>query len=235
MASYMKRQAVGDPAEWVYQIDPQGFFVRDAQGVVQKAHWTDLVELRLAQAPSKDRPFRHVTVVVHRNGRTWAIDNVSAISAAEYEDRSPDYAPFIRALFAEIGQRAPYARVKRGNSFLGYWSIVVAIGLLVAIGAGLLIAVPVTGAPALVSGLLKLALLFLFVIPLWGWLADIRPRGVRISQLPDSAYPTATRYQAPPPAPAPATQPVEIVALPQTGAQKVLTAAPVQVSQPPAA
>jgi hypothetical protein len=226
MVSYSKRQAVGDAAEWVYQIDPQGFFVRDGRGQVRRAHWTDLVELRVGAAPLKDRPWRHVTTVVQRNGSQWEIDNVGAVTAVEFEDRSPDYAPFVRALVAKLRETTPYARVKRGHTFFGYWSIVAAVGLLLALGVLAVILIPIEGGSPLAIGLAKLGLLALLIVPVCSWLAELRPRGVRVDQAPESMFPSAAKWRPPaPPAVPPPPHPVAL-APPETAAA--------QPAQPPA-
>lgn len=188
---YAKRVTRTDRQEWGWWVDGDYFVESDGRGVMRRTHIGDILEVQTAPAPAKFRPWRHQTLLGLRNSRKIAIDNAHFVGVANYEDRSKTYAPFVRRLIATIAKKAPYAKARRGASYLGYVAMIGFVVVLIALVAVLLFLLPIEGVPGV--PFIKVGLLALMTPPLVVWVAKSRPSGIPLSKLPPGALPRAKR------------------------------------------
>lgn len=188
---YAKRVSRKDRQDRGWWVEGDYLIESDGGGGLRRTHLGDILEVQVAPAPAKFRPWRHQTVLGLRNSRRIAIDNAHYVGTANYEDRSREYAPFVRRLIDRIVEAAPYAKARRGASYIGYVAMLAFVMLLITMVAVLLFMLPIDGVPGIVF--IKLALVGLMAPPLFLWVAKSRPTGMPLAELPAGALPRAKR------------------------------------------
>lgn len=186
---YAKRSARGDKQDCGWWIDGDYLIDSDGKGVERRTHVGDILEVQTAPAPARFRPWRHQTVLGLRSGRRIEIDNASYVGVANYEDKSAEYAPFVRDLIGVVAAKTPYAKARRGASYLGYVAMLVFVLVLIALVGVLLFLLPIEGVPGI--NWIKIGLVALMAPPLLAWVLKSRPTGMRLSELPPGALPRA--------------------------------------------
>ena len=186
---YAKRVSRADRQDWGWWVDGDHLVESDGRGATRRTHLGDILEVQTAAAPAKFRSWRHQTILGLRDSRRIEIDNAHYVGVANYEERSESYAPFVRQLVDAIVRRAPYAKARRGASYLGYVAMLAFVFVLIALMAVLLFVLPIEGVPGIVF--IKAGLIALMAPPLLAWVVKSRPSGMPLSQLPPGALPQA--------------------------------------------
>ncbi len=186
---YAKRNTRLDKQDCGWWVDGDYLYETDGRGREWRTHLGDVLEVQTAPAPAKFRPWRHQTVLGLRNSRRIAIDNAHYLGTANYEERSAAYAPFVRQLIEVITEKAPYAKARRGASYLGYVAMLAFVAVLIGLVATLVFLLPIEGVPGIVW--IKAGLVALMAPPLFAWVVKSRPTGMRLADLPPGALPRA--------------------------------------------
>ena len=189
--AYAKRRNRFDEQDCGWWIDGEFLIASDGKGVERRVRLSDVLEVQTAPAPARFRPWRHQTVLGLRDSSRIVIDNAHYVGTANFEDRTAEYAPFIRELVDHVIERAPYAKARRGASYLGYVAMLVFVGVVLVLLGALIFLLPIEGVPGVVF--IKAALLLLAAPPLFAWVLKSRPVGIRLEDLPAGALPRAQR------------------------------------------
>ena len=186
---YAKRETRFDKQDRGWWVDGDYLFETDGRGREWRTHLGDVLEVQTSPAPARFRPWRHQTVLGLRNSRRIVIDNAHYVGAANYEDRSASYAPFVRDLIEVIAEKTPYAKARQGASYLGYVAMLAFVVVLIGLVATLLFLLPIEGVQGIVW--IKAGLVALMAPPLLAWVMKSRPTGMRLADLPPGALPRA--------------------------------------------
>ncbi len=189
MVSYSKRENFFQKAEWTWMVEDAGLRVRDCHGADYLVPWSDVTAIRIATAPTNMKPWRQLMALKLRAGGEMVIDNVHFAGVGEFQYRAETFAPFVRTVVEKLAARSPDMQCNLGAQTVGYWT---SMALLTAgaIGLGLvLLAVPFEGIPGIAW--IKIGLVAAMVPALILWIVKARPRGVRITEVPESALPRA--------------------------------------------
>ncbi len=188
---YAKRNTRFDRQDCGWWVDGDYLYESDGRGREWRTHLGDVLEVQTAPAPARFRPWRHQTVLGLRNSRRIEIDNAHYVGTANYEDRSELYAPFVRELIHVVAAKAPYAKARRGASYLGYITMLAFVVVLIGLVGVLLFLLPIDGVPGVVW--IKAGLVALMAPPLFAWVLKSRPSGMSLSELPPGAFPEIKR------------------------------------------
>lgn len=191
MAVYSQRRNLFETAEWVWSVQDGGIGVCDHTGAKVLARWENIASVRVAHAPTRYKPWRHLMELRMTDGAKLTVDNVQFKGLANFEDRSDTYAPFVRAALDAIAVKAPQARAMLGATPVGYWLSVVFLAVVAVALAMILMAVPIDGIPGVAW--IKMGIIAFFIPQLVIWAVKARPRGVELGAIPDSALPAAVR------------------------------------------
>jgi hypothetical protein len=195
MVSYSKRSNLFQKAEWTWRVGDGGLHVRDCHGAAYVVPWTEVTKVRLAYAPTRFKMWRHMIELKFRDRTNMVIDNVHFAGIANFENRSDTYTPFVRAMIEQIAAKAPDARCSLGAQVVGYWLAMAFLAAVFTVLVALLLAIPIDGVPGVAW--IKLGIIAFFIPALIGWAVKARPRGAKITEIPESAYPRISSPLAP--------------------------------------
>lgn len=187
MISYSKRESLFEKGEWTWTVDDDALRVRDPKGGDSVMYWKEVEGVRLAYAPTRFKTWRHLLELKFRANGKMTIDNAHFAGVGNFEDRSAAYTPFVRAALAKVAQKAPDARCSLGAAPVGYWLAMIFVWAVFAALAAVMLAIPIDGIPGVAW--VKLGIIAFFIPSLAAWMVKARPRGAKISEIPDSAFP----------------------------------------------
>ncbi len=189
--TYSRKRTGMSRGEREWRVEEGALVTRSASGNERRTEWRDIVGVRLYHEPARDRQWRYAFELHTKQGDRIVIDNVHAMGARAFEDRSSTYTPFVRAALQRIAASNPKARALLGETPKRYFFLLLAS--LVAIGAlaFALIAVhtPLDGQPY--ATLVKLGIVLLILPLFWRGVLKSMPHGVPLDAIPDRALPPA--------------------------------------------
>jgi hypothetical protein len=192
---YKRRQNAMSRGEREWRVEDDALVSRGARGDVQRTPWRAVACVRVAHAPTRLKPWRHVFELRLRDGRKIVLDNGHFVAMSNFEDRSESYTPFVRAALEKIHQANPKARALVGESPWRYAAYLVAalVGLVAAATAIMLAPTPLDALPF--AGLVKLALVLLMLPGFAYWILKAFPRGSPLDSVPERALPSVSVEQ----------------------------------------
>jgi len=164
---YRKRENLFENGECEWRVEDDAL-VRTAPGGAQtRLNWADVRSLRVRFSPSTAKPWLHQFSIETASGSA-TIDNCQFAGIAQFEDRSADYAPFVRAALERIAVLAPGAQVHVGSTPFAFWGSLAFMTACFALLIFVLIAIPLP-APLPVTIAVKLGVIVygLFLLPRW--------------------------------------------------------------------
>lgn len=187
--TYRRRHNAFSRGEREWRVDDEGLSSVGASGHVRRWAWKDFVSVRLCHEPTRLKPWRYTFEAQFRSGEKLLLDNGHYSGPAQFEERSSDYASFIRGLLARLHQANPKLRALTGETQKRYFFLMLAALLGLGGLAYVLVALPtpLDGLPF--SGAVKLGLILAMLPVFWGLVARAMPRGVALDAIPDYALP----------------------------------------------
>ncbi len=188
---YRRRHNALSRGEREWRVEEGGLASVGASGHVRRWAWKDFVSVRLCQEPTRFKPWRYTFHAQFKSGEKVLIDNGHYSGPARFEERSEEYAAFVRELLARLHAANPKLRALTGETQKRYFFLM--LGSLLALGAlaYVLIAVPNPLDSLPYAGAVKLVLILAMLPVFWGWVAKAMPRGVALDAIPDYALPPA--------------------------------------------
>lgn len=185
---YRRRRGALSRSEREWRVE-DGALVTRGSGGERRYPWKDFVSVRLFHEPAPHRPWRYVFELQPRHQRKIVIDNAHFIGRGQYEERSADYAHFVRAATHQLALKNPRARALMGETPKRYFFLL--LTALIALGAlAMVLATVRTPFDALpYANLVKFAIIALMLPVFWGWVIKAMPRGVPLDAIPERALP----------------------------------------------
>lgn len=185
---YRRRRGAVSRSEREWRVEDDAL-VTCGSGRERRYLWRDIVSVRLTHDPARARPWRYVFELQPKHQRRIVIDNAHYLGERQFEERSADYSPFVRAAVARWAVEHPRGRVLIGETPKRYFFLL--ITALLGFGA-LAFALAVTPTPLdelSYIGLAKLAAVLLMLPVFWWLVLKAMPRGVSPDAIPDRALP----------------------------------------------
>lgn len=195
MAIYRQRRNFFEKAEWEWAATPGGLRVTDHHGQAFLTPWGSVAAVRVAYAPTRYKPWRHLLEFRLADGRKLTVDNVHFKGVADFENRSDSYTPFVRAALSELGRNSPKVRVRAGAAPVGYWVSAIFVLTVFAVLAAILLAIPIDIIPGIAW--LKMGLIAVSLPVLAFWFVRARPRSATLDTIPESSLPRAPEPRRP--------------------------------------
>lgn len=187
--TYRRRSSSMSSGEREWRVTDDALVRLSPSGRVKKYAWRDIVSVRLFAAPARRRPWRYVFELQPRHARRIRIDNAHFAGSGEFEDRSADYTPFVRASLRQLAAANPKARALMGETPKRYFFLLLA-GLFGLGGlALLLITAPTPLDRFAYAAPVKFGLILLMLPVLWLLAVRAMPRGVSLDDMPERALP----------------------------------------------
>lgn len=189
--SYLRRGNAFSRSEREWRAEEHDLVTVGTSGAEKRFAWSDMLSVRLCAEPARGRPWRYVLELHPKRGGKIVIDNASYIGPGRFEERSSDYAAFVRASIDRLHVAKPQMRALIGETPRRYFFLLM-LALLGLCGlAFTLIAVrtPLDSLPY--APLIKLAIVLAMLPVFWGWVLGHMPRGVALTDIPDRALPPA--------------------------------------------
>ncbi|MCB1498475.1 MAG: hypothetical protein KDK07_01595 [Bauldia sp.] len=171
-----------------YQLTVDALTWTDEGHPLDGVFFDDIAEVRLAYAPSRIARNRYRTQVIFRPGGMTEFTNMSYAGFADFEDRSDDYAAFVRALHRRLAAIDPQPAFRKGSSVAGYLASIL---ITVLIFAGLVVAALMLfnwGGPWI--AIVKIAIILFFIPTLLRYLRRSTPATYDPRDLPADALPS---------------------------------------------
>lgn len=164
---YRKRENFLLKGESEGRIEPDALVWLRPDGTVQSLRWAEVRSIRLRSNPAMGKRWRHQTRI-DTAASSIAIDNGHFAGISDFEDRSRDYSPFVRAALERIQACAPQASVEIGSPPLVFFGLMAfAIAGLAAL-VFVLIALPLPAPfPLVVIAKLGIVAYLLTMMPRW--------------------------------------------------------------------
>jgi|GEM_PF-2337837 len=175
--------------EW--RVEDDALVSRGASGHERRYLWSDIVSVRLCHEPERFRPWRYVFELQPKHQRKIEIDNAHFVAQRSFEERSDDYAAFVRAALARLEVAKPGLRVLIGETQKRYFFLLLAALVAFCALAYALIAIPTPFDDQPYVPLAKLLIILLMLPMLWLWVLGSLPRGVPLDDIPPRALPPA--------------------------------------------
>jgi hypothetical protein len=173
VTSYAKRDNAFERGDHVWRVGPDALVWFRPDGSSVTTLWRDISAVRLAYAPTRFKPERHLIELRTRQGRRLIIDNIHFRGVGAFETRSQAYSAFARAVLDQVAAHAPDARAWLGASSAAYGMQLAAMVAGLGLAAVVLIGLPTPPGPLL---LVKLALIALALPVAILWAVRARPR-----------------------------------------------------------
>jgi len=176
--------------EW--RVEPDALVTRGGAGRERRYRWRDIVSVGLYRDPAPNRPWRYVFELQPRDARKIVIDNAHFVSRGQFEERSHDYAPFVRASLASLAEANPKVCALVGQTGKRWFFLL--IGALIALGGlAYVLATVRTPLDALpYAALIKFGIILAMLPIFWGWVLKALPRGVPLQNIPEKVLPPDT-------------------------------------------
>lgn len=187
--TYRRRRGPMSRSEREWRVEDDALVTRGIAGREKRYRWRDFAGIRVFAHPAPGRPWRYVFELQPKHARKIVIDNAHFLGPNDYENRSAQYTPFVRAASARLAAENPRLRVLVGETGKRYFFLL--IGALIALGALAFVLVAVrTPLDALpFSGLIKFGLILAMLPVFWRWVIGAIPKGVPPDAIPDRALP----------------------------------------------
>lgn len=190
---YRKRENLFAKGETEWRVENDALIRTGADGTQTRLAWRDVASLRLRLYPTSAKPWLHEFHLA-APGTRLVIDNCHFAGVGEFEDRSADYAAFVRAALERIRECAPQARVTLGSDAMSFWAMLAFAATSIALLTAVLILIPLP-APLPIVVIAKLAVFTLALLRLPRWVARNWPRKADL-QTAAAALPVSDRAPA---------------------------------------
>lgn len=187
--SYSRRSNIFEKAEWVWVPDSDGIRETDPRGRHGLIPWEDILQVRLAFAPTGAKPWRYLMELKLRSGGKLTVDNVHFAGAGSFEDRTATYLPFVDAVLDRLRRWRPNVKVRAGSSPGAYWLQLLFVGAAFSLLAAVLLALPGVTIPGIAWVKLAIIAVSLPLLVRWAWRSY--PRLCDLETIPASALPPA--------------------------------------------
>lgn len=164
---YRKRENIFLNGESEGRVEPDTLQWFRPDGTMQSLRWADVTSVRLRANPTMSKRWLHETVIEAPTARI-RVDNSHFAGVSDFEDRSKEYSPFVRAALERVQALAPRARVQLGSSvasFAGLMAFVV-VSFIALVAVLLLLPLPAPF-PFVVVVKLGLIVYMLTLLPRW--------------------------------------------------------------------
>lgn len=186
---YRRRRNALSRSEREWRVEDDALVTRGGSGVEKRYPWTEFVSIRLCSEPARFRPWRYVCELQPRDRRKIVIDNAHWSGPRCFENRSNDYAPFVRAIIARLAAVRPAGTVLIGETPKRYFLLLMFALLGLGGLAFVLIAAPTPIDATPYAAAIKFAIILLMLPVFWRWVLRAMPRGVPFTDVPDRAMP----------------------------------------------
>lgn len=177
MIQYAKRANAFEKGEQDWTVSPEALIWSRPGAGTASLPWREVVEVRLAFAPTRLKPARYLLSLTARGGRRWTVDNQHFAGIANFEDRSARFTPFVLGCVERVAALAPGARARLGASAGSYWAQLVFVTAMFALLVAILILLPTPlGAVVWIKAVIVIASLPLLA----RWVRRARPRRVSL-------------------------------------------------------
>lgn len=189
--TYRRRRGPLSRSEREWRVESDAL-VTCGKGRERRYRWRDIVSVGLYRDPAPNRPWRYVFELQPKDARKIIIDNAHFVSRGNFEERSQEYTPFVRAAVASLAEANPKVCALVGETGKRWFFLL--IGALIALGLlAYLLATVHTPLDALpYAGLIKLGIILAMLPVFWGWVLRSLPRGVPLQNIPEKALPPDT-------------------------------------------
>lgn len=186
---YRRRRSAVSRSEREWRVEADALVTRGGSGRERRYLWRDVIGVRLCSDPTRYKPWRYVFEIQPRHGRKVEIDNAHCTGVGAFEERSAEYARFVRAALERVATENPKARALIGETPRRYFFLLLAALLgLGALALGLVaVRTPLDALPY--AGLIKLGIILAMLPIFWRWVIGAMPRGAALSDIPARALP----------------------------------------------
>jgi hypothetical protein len=174
IAIYRKRDTLFDKGETEWRVEDDALVRKTPDGTETRYPWAEVVAVRVRANPTMAKSWLHQTTIATTHTR-FAIDNSHFVGLSEFEDRSADYSPFVRAALDRIAENAPAARVEIGAAQVSFWLQVLFMSASFVMLALVFFYIPLP-APLPLAVIVKLGVIVYLMTLLPRWLRGSRPR-----------------------------------------------------------
>lgn len=186
---YQKRNDLFKDTSHRWQAGDEGILETAPGKPDRLIRWEDVTDMRLQYAPTRFKRWRHVFSLNTAKGERMEIDNVHFRGVADFEDRSAEYAAFVREALARFALRFPKKRLGLGASPASYIFQVLWMGIAFYFLVMVLLVFPLPVGSAAAGIAIKLALISFFLPTVVRWVIKSFPRQVRVDEVPETAFP----------------------------------------------
>ncbi|MCP5535309.1 MAG: hypothetical protein H7A51_03630 [Akkermansiaceae bacterium] len=146
----------------------------------------DIVSVRCRFFPTRVQRNRYETILTMRTGGTLKICNQFFKGVADFEDRSPAYANFVKGLHNHLATQNPRCAFHAGTTALGFWLNALFLGavLLILIVLGIIM---ITAIPAV--AIIKFLIILFYTPTCWCWFKRNKPRRYDPKNIPPDVLP----------------------------------------------
>jgi hypothetical protein len=186
---YRRRAGALSRSEREWRVESDALVTRGGSGNERRYPWKQIVSVRLCHEPAPHRPWRYVFELQPRHQRKIVLDNAHFVARREYEERSAEYARFVRAATQQLAAENPKARALIGETPKRYFFLLLLA--LIAFGA-LALALALVRTPLdnlHYANLIKFGIIALMLPVFWRWVIKAMPRGVSLDAIPERALP----------------------------------------------
>lgn len=186
---YSRRRSALSRGDREWRVEENDLVTVGGSGAEKRFPWRDMLSVRLCAEPARSRPWRYVLELHPKRGGKIVIDNASYLGPGRYEERSVQYAAFVRAAVDRLDAAKPGMHALIGETPKRYFFLLLLALLALGALAFALIAVrtPLDALPY--APLIKLAVVLLMLPIFWRWVLRHMPRGVPLTEIPERALP----------------------------------------------
>lgn len=175
MTTYAKRDNAFERGEHQWRVGPDTLVWVRPDGESLTLLWRDVSGVRLAFAPTRFKPDRHLFELRTRQGRRLTIDNIHFRGIGQFESRSAAFSAFVQAALERIASQAPQASASLGAAAGAYG---LQLAAMIAGLAALTLALVLLPTPLGPLLLVKLAIIAVMIPLGLRWAVRARPRPV---------------------------------------------------------